>query len=129
VRGPPHSGKSRLVLRLIEVSREGLFPFARLVADDRAEVWAAHGRLLVRAPPALAGLIEVHGLGIRRLPFEPLAAVGLAVDLAADDATRLPPEASRTALVAGISIPRLAIASGEEGLGTVLASLSTGPAA
>ena len=32
-------------------------------------------------PPALAGLLEIRGLGIRRLPYEPVAVVGLVVDL------------------------------------------------
>lgn len=129
VRGPPHSGKSRLVMRLIEASRQGLLPFARLVTDDRAEVWAANGRLLVRAPAAVAGLLEVHGLGIRRVPFEPLAVVGLVVDLAAEDATRLPAEASTSATIEGIAIPRLVISAGEDGLRTILPSLWTSPAA
>ena len=40
--------------------------------------------------PELAGLIEVRGLGIRRLPYEPVAVVGLVVDLAAPDGERLP---------------------------------------
>ncbi len=50
---------------------------------------AAHGRLLVRPAEALAGLIEIRGLGIRRLPYEPVAAVRLVVDLGAP-AGRLP---------------------------------------
>ena len=37
-------------------------------------------------PPALAGLIEVRGVGICRVPYEALAVVGLVVDLAAADA-------------------------------------------
>ena len=41
-------------------------------------------------PQTLAGLIEIRGLGIRRLPFEPVAVVGLVVDLGAADAERLP---------------------------------------
>ena len=32
----------------------------------------------------------MRGLGIRRLPYEPVAVVGLVVDLAAADAARLP---------------------------------------
>ena len=71
-------------------------PFARLVADDRAHVEAVHGRLLVRPAPALAGLIEVRGLGIRRVPHEPLAVVGLVVELGQPDAERLP-DPTRTA--------------------------------
>ena len=70
------------------------------------------GRLLVRPAPALAGMIEIRGLGIRRLAYEPVAAVGLVVDLAAEDATRhLGREASKT-IIAGVSLPRLAVAAG-----------------
>ena len=39
-------------------------------------------------PPALAGLIEVRGLGIRRVPYEPVAVVGFLVELGAQDAER-----------------------------------------
>ncbi len=45
----------------------------------------------MRPAPSLAGLIEIRGLGIRRLPYEPVAVVGLVIDLAASDAERLPP--------------------------------------
>ena len=69
IRGPSGSGKSRLALALLHAAAQGLIPFARLVADDRAHVEAAHGRLLVRPAEALAGLIEVRGLGIRRVPY------------------------------------------------------------
>ena len=68
IRGPAGSGKSRLALALIEAARSGRILFARLVADDRAHVTAVHGRLLVRPAEALASLIEVRGLGLRRLP-------------------------------------------------------------
>ena len=44
----------------------------------------------MRPAPALAGLIEVRGLGIRHVPHEPLAVVGLVVDLGQPDAERLP---------------------------------------
>ena len=45
----------------------GAVRFARLVGDDRVHVEAAGGRLLVRPAPALAGLIEVRGIGVLRL--------------------------------------------------------------
>ena len=90
IRGPAGSGKSRLVWDLITAAAQGTLPFARLVADDRAHVESHSGRLLVRPAPALAGMIEVHGLGIRRIEFEPVAVVGLIVDLAAEDAGRHP---------------------------------------
>ena len=83
IRGPSGAGKSRLAFELIKAGRTGALPFARLVADDRAHVEACGGRLLVRPAAALAGLIEMRGLGIRRLAYEPVAVVGLVVDLAA----------------------------------------------
>src|SRR5262249_47477724 len=84
IRGPAGSGKSRLALALVQAGGHTL-PFTRLVGDDRVRVGATHGRLLVRPAEALAGLIEVRGLGIRRVPHEPLAVAGLVVDLAAAD--------------------------------------------
>src|SRR5579862_7561451 len=89
IRGPSGSGKSRLVLDLVAAARGGALRFARLVGDDRVHVEPAHGRLLVRPAAALAGLIELRGAGILKVPYEPSAVVGLVVDLAAA-AERLP---------------------------------------
>jgi len=125
IRGPAGSGKSRLALALVEAGRRGVIPFARLVADDRAYVGAVHGRLLVRPAETLAGLIEVRELGLRRLPFEPVAVVGLVVDLSADDAERLPPAPAQIATIDGIALPRLAVAPGQEALTRVLAIATT----
>ena len=82
IRGPSGAGKSRLALDLIEAGRAGRLRFARLVGDDRVHLESAGGRLLVRPAAALAGLIEVRGVGILRLDHEPCAVVGLVVDLA-----------------------------------------------
>jgi serine kinase of HPr protein (carbohydrate metabolism regulator) len=128
IRGPSGAGKSRLALGLIEAARTGLIPFARLVADDRVELEACHGRLLARAPEALAGLLEVHGLGIRRLPYEPVAIIGTIVDLAAADAQRLPSPAERQAALAGVLLPRLGVAAGADPLPAVIALLGTADA-
>ncbi len=125
IRGPAASGKSRLALALLNTGTAGLLPFSRLVTDDRAHVEAVNGRLLVRPPDPLKGLIEVRGLGIRRLPFEPLAAVGCVVDLAADDASRLPQPDAETTGIAGIDLARLAVAAGADPLPLVLAALQT----
>lgn len=129
IRGPSGSGKSRLAWRLIEAARASALPFARLVADDRAFVEARGGRLLVRPAPELAGLIEIRGLGVRRLPYEPVAVVGLIVDLAAPDAARLPGEAAATAAILGVRLPRLAVAADGNPMAQVLAWLGTTPAA
>jgi len=125
IRGAAASGKSQLALALIEAGETGALPFTRLVGDDRVHVEAAHGRALVRPAAALKGLIEVRGLGIRRVPFEPLAAVGLVVDLGAAGAERLPDPAAATAEVAGIVLPRLAVAACAEALPLLFAALRT----
>ena len=107
IRGPAGSGKSRLALALIDAAATGLIRFARLVADDRVELTASHGRLLLRPPPALAGLIEVRGLGVRRIAYEPVAVAGLVVDLAAADGERIPASSAQSADINGIRLPRL----------------------
>jgi HPr kinase/phosphorylase len=128
IRGPAGAGKSRLAFDLIEAAQQGALPFARLVADDRAQIEARAGRLLVRPAPVLAGLIEMRGLGIRRLPYEPLAAVGLVVDLAAADADRLPLREAAETAIEGVALPRLAVAPDQSALPLVLAFLGA-PAA
>ena len=128
IRGPSGAGKSRLALALLRTADNGQSVFTRLVSDDRSHLEAHHGRLLVRAPPGLAGLIEVRGLGIRRLPCEPLAVVGLVVDLAAPDGDRLPAAASRQVTIEGIGLARLAVAAELEPLPMVLAALLNAPA-
>ena len=130
IRGPSGAGKSRLALALIAAAEAGALPFARLVSDDRSRLAAQHGRLLVRPTAELAGLIEVRGLGIRRLPFEPVAVVGLVVDLAAADGARLPAGTSHRVMLEGIEVARLAVASGIDPLPLVLARrMSNDPAA
>jgi HPr kinase/phosphorylase len=56
--GPPGAGKSDLALRLIG---RGF----GLVADDQVDVRDG----IAQVPEALAGLLEVRGLGIVRLPY------------------------------------------------------------
>ena len=121
IRGAAGAGKSSLAFALISAGEARPFRFARLVGDDRVHLEARHGRLLVRPAAALAGLIEVRGLGIRRLDHEPVAMVGLVVDLAAADAERLP--AVEEAVISGVKLPRLAVAPGDAPLPAVLAAL------
>jgi HPr kinase/phosphorylase len=126
IRGPSGSGKSRLAWNLVTAATEGLLPFARLVADDRTHLECHSGRLLARPAPALEGMVEIHGLGIRRIEFEPVAVVGLVVDLAAADAARHPSADSVT--IDGITLPRLGVAAETAPLPLVLAALCIPPA-
>jgi len=129
IRGPSGAGKSRLALALLRAAEVGQLPFAMLIADDRSHLEPRHGRLLVRPAAELEGLIEVHGLGIRRLPHEPVAVVGLVVDLAAPDGARLPGEAAERVTVDGIEVARLAVAGGADPVPLVIAALATTSAA
>lgn len=124
IRGPSGSGKSRLAFALIQAAASGVLPFARLVGDDRLHIEAAHGRLLVRPATALAGLIEIRGVGLRRLPYEPVALVGLVADLGAPDAERLP-EPTTAATLAGIALARLCVAPGMDAPAMLIAALRT----
>ncbi|MEI8144955.1 MAG: HPr kinase/phosphatase C-terminal domain-containing protein [Alphaproteobacteria bacterium] len=111
IRGPSGSGKSRLALSLIDsaASRSGDLSFARLVGDDRVLVSVEHSSLIARPPPNIAGLIEIRGIGIRRMAFEAAAKIGLVVDLAASDAARLPEIEASDTEIEGIKLPRLQI--------------------
>ena len=125
IRGPSGSGKSQLAFHLI--ARASAHPqfFTRLVGDDRVHLRAAGGRLLVRPADALAGLIEMRGVGLLRLAYEPCAVVGLVVDLAAADAERLPQAGRRETEIHGVVLPRLAVAADAVALPMVLALLTS----
>ena len=125
IRGPAGSGKSRLALALIEAAKSRRLAFARLVGDDRVHLEAQHGRVLVRPHASLLGLLEVRGVGIRQLAYEPVAVVGLAVDLADAAVERMPAASAQHADICGISLPRLAVASGHDPLAPVMAFLAT----
>ena len=125
IRGPSGAGKSSLAAALIRAGESGDLPFARLVGDDRVHLEAAHGRVLVRPAEALNGLIEIRGVGIRRVAYEPVALVGLVVDLAAADAARLPAREAAVTDIAGIALPRLAVAPGTDPFPPLYAALRT----
>jgi HPr kinase/phosphorylase len=124
IRGPSGGGKSALAWALIEAARVGRLRFARLVTDDRAQIEIHHGRAVVRPPPALAGLIEIRGIGLCRLPYEEFAVIGLVVDLAASDVARMPEPAARETVINGIKLPRLAVAREQQPLPAVLTRLA-----
>jgi serine kinase of HPr protein (carbohydrate metabolism regulator) len=128
IRGPAGAGKSRLALELIQAAAYGRLAFCRLIADDRVHVAASHGRLLARAPANLAGLMEIRGIGIRRLPYESVAVVGLVVDLETAS-ERMPQAAAATTEIEGVQLPRLAVAPGANAFSLVLAALTLDKAA
>ncbi len=82
--GPSGSGKSDLLLRLLD---RGF----TLVADDRVDLVSG----VASVPAALAGLLEVRGLGVVHLPYVASAPVVLAVALGRGD--RMPAAATHAA--------------------------------
>ncbi len=127
VRGPAGSGKSSLCLALLD--RAGLAGrHAALVGDDRIRLVAHHGRLVARPHPALAGLIEIRGHGIRRLVVPAEAAlVRLVVDLV-DTAERMPAGPIATERLLGVDLPRLSLAPDQPREYLIRATLEAGVA-
>jgi HPr kinase/phosphorylase len=125
IRGPSGAGKSRLAFDLILSGRSGQLPPTVLVGDDRVHLATVGGQLLVRPAPALAGLIEVRGLGIRQCDHVEQAVVGLIVDLAATDTARLPNSEALQTSILGVIIPRIPVASAYSPLPIVIAALTT----
>ncbi|OHC73308.1 MAG: hypothetical protein A3G18_12180 [Rhodospirillales bacterium RIFCSPLOWO2_12_FULL_58_28] len=106
LRGVPGSGKSDLALRLIGGG-------ARLVADDYTEIKKRDGCLAASAPEAIAGMMEVRGIGLIRLECAVECTLRLVVDLVpAAGVERLPdPE---TCEYLGISLPLFRFSAFEE---------------
>lgn len=127
IRGPSGAGKSRLAFALILAGRGGLVPPVELVADDRVVLTQRGNTLCAAAPHALAGLIEVRGVGLRRLAFAAETTIDLVVDLGAADAARLPEPAARRVVIEGVEIERLPLFADGDGLQQVLALLLTAP--
>jgi HPr kinase/phosphorylase len=76
--GASGAGKSQLTLRLLAAG-------ARLIADDRIELYARRGRLRARPPRGLAGLLEIRGLGIVKLPYAASVDISLVVRLVSQE--------------------------------------------
>jgi len=125
IRGPSGSGKSRLAFDLILAGRSGQLPPAILVGDDRVHLDTCAGNLLVRPARELAGLIEIRGLGIRRIEHVGEAVVGLVADLAAEDADRLPATETLITSISGVEIPRIPVDIRFSPLPLVVAALTT----
>lgn len=122
LRGPSGSGKSDLGLRLIDAG-------ACLVSDDQSELRRGGDRVLVRAPTTIAGLIEVRGIGIVRLPALADVPLALIADLVAPDRVERLPQPRREPIL-GIEVPVVAVAPFEaSAVAKLRAALLTPPVA
>jgi len=105
IEGPPGSGKSSLALALIERG-------AGLIGDDAVTLTRAGDRLIASPPPNIAGLLEVRGVGLARLPVAPPAPVALILTLGGPPPPRLPEIPLPTREIAGLAVPVLAFDPG-----------------
>ena len=78
LRGISGAGKSLLALELIDEWEARGLP-AKLVSDDRIDIEATGKGLVMHAPKAIEGLIELRGRGIVSRPFVSKAALHLVV--------------------------------------------------
>ena len=83
-----------------------------MVADDQAELQRAAERILVRSPTAIAGLLEVRGIGIVRVGALAGAPLALLVDLVSPEEVERLPE-PRLEEVLGLAIPLITLAAFE----------------
>jgi serine kinase of HPr protein (carbohydrate metabolism regulator) len=118
IRGVSGAGKSSLLLALMTAAG------AMLVSDDRVELEAEDGGLVARAPDAIAGLMEVRGVGIVRKPHAPSAMIDLVVDLLPlAECPRMPDPPTVT--LCGAAVPRIFVAIGtHDGVARVTAALA-----
>jgi serine kinase of HPr protein (carbohydrate metabolism regulator) len=127
IAGESGSGKTQLALVLISHARSfGLF--ARLIADDQILLSAHHGRLVCAAPPSIAGLAEVRGLGPWPVEHEAKAPVDLVVRLVERDAAERFPGAE-TEVLLGCHVPLLRLADDDRqtAMMAVIARFSLSP--
>jgi serine kinase of HPr protein (carbohydrate metabolism regulator) len=127
IAGASGAGKTQLALVLISHVRSfGLF--ARLVADDQVLLSAHHRRLVCTAPPTIAGLVEVRGLGPQPVEHEAKAPVDLVVRLVERDAAARFPEAETETLL-GCHVPLLRLTDDDRqaAMMAVVARLSLPP--
>jgi len=101
LRAPSGGGKSDLALRLIDAG-------AVLVGDDYCAFAVRDGMLVAAPSEALAGLLEVRGVGILRLPHATETVVRLVVDLVPGGPLDRLPDAALTELL-GVPLPTVSL--------------------
>lgn len=106
--GHSGAGKSDLALRCILQPRSNLIEHqAVLVSDDRVALDARSGIVYASPPARIAGLIEVRGVGLYKIPYENNIPVELVVQLVAKEQIERLPDPDQRANVCGVDLPCL----------------------
>ncbi|XUU59449.1 HPr kinase/phosphorylase [Erythrobacter sp. HA6-11] len=99
IKGAPGSGKSTLVLALIDRG-------AALIGDDGVSLEMAGNHVIASPPPNITGMLEIRGVGMADMPTAS-APLSLLIDLDSEN-ERLPQPLATSDLL-GLSIPCLAL--------------------
>jgi len=99
IKGKSGSGKSDLVLRLIDRG-------AKLVGDDWIDVYKDDKKILVSSPKRIKGVLEIRGLGLFK--FDPIDETSLSfvVNLVPRESIQRLPE-DKTEKIGGIDFPMI----------------------
>ena len=100
ISGPSGSGKSDLALRLLD---RGF----KLVSDDQTLLRREGERLIASAPPAIAGKIEIRGIGIVEVETLADVPIALLVELTSD--IQRMPDDSRERPILRVPLPLIGI--------------------
>ena len=106
--GPSGSGKSDLALRCLAMGPSPLHdaPF-ELISDDRTIVSVCDRQVIMTAPSAIAGQLEVRGVGIVDVPHTRGGELCLVVCLTDEDVERYPALEPRFECILGRSFPMI----------------------
>ena len=110
IRGKPGSGKSDLVLQLIDSQGFGSgerLVRAKLVADDQVVLLKVDDLVFASPPQILSGKLEVRGRGIITIAHKPKAKLALVIDLMPRvEIARMPEREAMKTDILGVQFPR-----------------------
>jgi len=108
IRGPSGAGKSMLAHGLV-ARWQAAGRFAAHVADDRVRVAPMAGRVVAMPHPAIAGSLEMRGLGLVPVAHERACVLRAVIELVEEVPARLPEPAALQQAVTGVLLPFLPV--------------------
>ncbi len=109
IEGPVGSGKSALALALIDRG-------AQLIGDDAVTLHRQGDHIIASSPPNIAGLIEIHGVGLVTIPLGQPSPLALILTLSGPQEPKTQverlPETVPSCDILGLNVPCLPFAPG-----------------
>jgi HPr kinase/phosphorylase len=119
IRGKPGAGKSTIALALIDQPGYGLgntMLRTYLIADDQVEIWQISGApyVLMKPPSAIAGKLEIRGVGIVSANYVPEARLHIVADvMSGEPPVRMPRDEDKTVEIEGYRMTRVTLWSSD----------------